>query len=159
MTMQVDLNGIECLKGSSAILPTQGTKVAIVVVPTPAQADGSKESCNDGLEYDRKAITFINGKAVSVKCIMEGDLARLRVYIKGIRGTLEILDEVPEALAGPISCPPPMLNAEETVEKLDSITRWMHEKTTSTARATTDDGQPEDADDDQPANPDVQKAG
>jgi hypothetical protein len=135
MTMQVDLNGVECLKVSSAILPTPGTNVVIVVVPTPASTDGSKQSCNDGVSYERKAITFINGKAMSVKCIMDDDLARLRVYIKGVQGTLEILEEVPEALAVPISCPPPMLTAAETRQRLDTITEWMSRKATDVQKA------------------------
>src|SRR5262245_22382520 len=132
MTMQVDLNGVECLKSSSAILPTSGTKVVVVVVPAPASTDGSKQSCNDGVIYERKAITFITGKAMSVKCIMDEDLARLRVQIRGIQGTLEILDELPDALAVPISCPPPMLTAADTRQRLDTITEWMSKRTVTT---------------------------
>jgi len=133
MTTRVELSGIDCLQATSPILCGPGTRTLVVVVPNDAATD----PCSNGGTFDCKAIVFCNGEAMSVTCIMEADLPRVRVSAAGVQGTVDVLATVPVTLATPISCPPPnvMLTPDEKRARLDAITKWMREEYSATAPA------------------------
>jgi hypothetical protein len=157
--------GSQCIGLAGAITTSKELTATIIVVP-------NREECRDEQVYPYKSIVFHGDTATSVRCVTEEDVEWYKRWIAG-KVHLDILAETPKDVAPAISCPPPDPNlapvpeavrAADEAKKLGILTDWMKNQYKrnggSTNRATTDDGQPDEAEGAQPADPDdVQQAG
>jgi len=99
--------GTHCIGATEPITNSGQTTTTAIVIIAMGGAPQAERECSDGVEYPYKAIVYYNNIAASVGCLTTEAKDQLTKWCQSTSTQLYPLANVPLALSGPLSCPPP----------------------------------------------------